>query len=89
MKWGDRNTKIFHGTTVQRRERNKIQRLKDRHGEWQEGQEKMFEVVMDYFGDIYTSLGTQYLGECIATVPMCVKDKENAKLCKQITDEEI
>ncbi|CAK9147551.1 unnamed protein product [Ilex paraguariensis] len=34
LKYGDRNTKFFHTTTSQRRQRNKIIMLKDREGGW-------------------------------------------------------
>ena len=45
IKWGDRNTKFFHASTIQRRDRNRIQRLKNSNGEWVEGQEEVTKVI--------------------------------------------
>ncbi|KAJ1395232.1 hypothetical protein SESBI_33603 [Sesbania bispinosa] len=38
LRWGDRNTKFFHATTIQRRGRNRLVRLKDAGGNWVQGQ---------------------------------------------------
>ncbi|KAJ1436344.1 Zinc finger, CCHC-type [Sesbania bispinosa] len=40
LKWlnyGDKNSKFFHASTIQRRDRNKLYRLKDSEGNWIEG----------------------------------------------------
>ncbi|RYR68791.1 hypothetical protein Ahy_A03g015257 [Arachis hypogaea] len=34
LKWGDRNTAFFHASTIQRRDRNRIDRLRDAKGRW-------------------------------------------------------
>ncbi|XP_025679206.2 uncharacterized protein [Arachis hypogaea] len=34
LKWGDKNSSFFHATTIQRRKRNKVERLKDKEGQW-------------------------------------------------------
>ncbi|CAL8076880.1 unnamed protein product [Prunus armeniaca] len=58
---GDRNTKFFHLTTVVRKRRNKIERLKDSNGDWVEDDEgikrlglykcvDLFEVRESLFG---------------------------------------
>lgn len=55
QQWGDRNSKFFHATTIQRRERNRLQRIKDGEGQWVEGQQEVEVVVLRFFQDIYSS----------------------------------
>lgn len=55
LKWlsyGDKNSKFFHATTVQRRDRNKLQRIQDKDGNWVEGQGSIVKAVEEYFKDI-------------------------------------
>ncbi|KAJ1387737.1 Endonuclease/exonuclease/phosphatase superfamily [Sesbania bispinosa] len=42
VQWGDKNTKFFHSTTIQRRNKNRILRIKDNTGVWIEGTKKFF-----------------------------------------------
>lgn len=53
LKWGDRNTKYFHASAVQRREINSIRRIKDKHGNWVEQFEEIKQVFKDYFEDLF------------------------------------
>ncbi|KAI5325859.1 hypothetical protein L3X38_034933 [Prunus dulcis] len=49
IKWlqaGDRNTKFFHLSTIIRRRRNKIERLKNEHGEWVEEASAIKDLVV-------------------------------------------
>lgn len=58
VKWlkdGDRNSQFFHATTIQRRGRNQIERLKNFNDEWIEGQQGIFQLITQHFQDIYTS----------------------------------
>ncbi|CAL9006204.1 unnamed protein product, partial [Prunus brigantina] len=50
---GDRNTKFFHLTTVVRRRRNKIERLKDSNGDWVEDAEGIKRLVVEYFQGLF------------------------------------
>ena len=55
LKWGDKNSKFFQGTTIQRSDENKTQRLKNLSGDWVEGQEEVTEAVMEHFQQLYNS----------------------------------
>ena len=74
---------------MQRRERNRIQRLKDSFGEWKEGQKEVTKVVLNYFQNIYATAGSRDMWDCLVVIPKCVSDEENHQLCKQVSDEEI
>lgn len=41
LKWGDKNTHFFHASTLHRRVRNRIHRLKLDSGEWIEGERNL------------------------------------------------
>lgn len=53
MQDADRNTKFFHLTTVVRRRRNKIKRLKDSNGDWVEDAEGMKRLAVKYFQGLF------------------------------------
>lgn len=58
LKWlneGDRNSKFFHATTIQRRSRNRITRLRDAEGNWRSNQEELEGMAFDYFNDLFKS----------------------------------
>lgn len=86
---GDRNTKFFHDTTLQRRERNRIQRIKDDQGSWIEGKEEVFKAVLEHFQKIYKAGQIQDLEECMQHVPKIVIEEMNAKLMAQVEDKQI
>ncbi|KAM2052768.1 hypothetical protein ACFX1T_002484 [Malus domestica] len=54
LKDDDRNTKIFHMSTLIRRRKNRLERLKDGSGVWMERQEDLKAVVVDFFKDLFT-----------------------------------
>ena len=55
IKWGDRNTNFFHATASQRRRRNRIGGLQNANGEWQENQEDVESIILEYFKGIFKS----------------------------------
>lgn len=53
LKSGDRNTKLFHLTTIGQRRRNKIHEIKNIRGEWVHGKEGMDLVFKYYFTHLF------------------------------------
>ncbi|KAL4632856.1 hypothetical protein ACB092_04G081400 [Castanea dentata] len=49
IKWGDRNTKFFHATASQRRQRNRIGSIQNASEEWQENQEVVEGIILRVF----------------------------------------
>ena len=89
LKWGDKNSKFFHATTVQRRERNKIQRLKLNDEVWKEGQEDVTQAILDHFNEVYMSNGVQGLEECTRSIPKLMTEEMNGELLKPVSVVEI
>ena len=55
LKWGNRNTKIFHTTASQRHRKNWIAGLQNSEGVWVEDKEGIESTILDCFQDIYKS----------------------------------
>ncbi|CAL9009767.1 unnamed protein product, partial [Prunus brigantina] len=58
VKWlqeGDRNTKFFHLSTIVRRRRNKIEKLKNDAGIWVEEAIELKKLAVDYFTGLFCS----------------------------------
>ncbi|KAJ1417307.1 Zinc knuckle CX2CX4HX4C [Sesbania bispinosa] len=92
VKWlqhGDRNSKLFHASTVQRRDRNRLFRLKNDLGEWMEGQEAMEELILAHFQQIYKSDGAINFKECEEVIQKKVTDDLNTKLLRPVSEEEV
>lgn len=89
LKWGDRNSSFFHATTIQRRDRNRLHRIKDKNGDWVEGQEDIFRAILDHFSEVYAAEECVGIAECLQTVQPKVSQEMNKSLMAQVTDVEI
>ena len=52
---GDKNTKFFHGVSTQRKRRNFIKGLKDENGTWQENEEVVSGMLIEFYANLFTS----------------------------------
>lgn len=92
LKWlegGDKNTKFFHATTVQRRAKNRIQRIRNDRGDWVEGKEAIFSTILEHFDDVYKSDGPQSGENICSFIPKLVTSQMNDKLLAPITLAEV
>jgi hypothetical protein len=89
LKEGDRNTKFFHQRAVWRARKNKIKKLKDDDGVWQEVPTDMERMATSYFQQLFTkdpSLNSEIL---INLTKEKITTEMNEALCKEFSDEEI
>ena len=56
---GDNNTRFFHKFASIRREHNKIKRLKNEVGEWQDTEDKIQDTIISYFETMFTATTTE------------------------------
>ncbi|KAJ1414056.1 Endonuclease/exonuclease/phosphatase superfamily [Sesbania bispinosa] len=68
LQYGEKNSKFFHASTIQRRDRNKLFRLKDSEGNWVEGQQEVEDLVLDHYREVYKSDGSEAVLEFL---PAC------------------
>ena len=52
---GDRNTAFFHAKALARHRKNLMEGLLDNDGVWQIEEDKMKEIAIGYFGDLFST----------------------------------
>nr|KYP56524.1 Putative ribonuclease H protein At1g65750 family [Cajanus cajan] len=54
IKYGDKNTKLFHGTTIARRRRNHVTMLQNEDGVWVTDKGELEHMVTRYYKELFT-----------------------------------
>lgn len=89
LRWGDKNSKFFHATTIQRRQRNRIGMLRKADNEWVRDIVALKELTSAYFTQLYTSAGHREFGPVLDQCSSVVTDTMNAQLLASVTVEEV
>ncbi|KAK4263572.1 hypothetical protein QN277_028965 [Acacia crassicarpa] len=89
LKCGDRNTKFFHSSVVQRRLRNKVLRLKNERGIWLEERREINEAFNTFYQKLFSSVGSRQMEQAVSYVSKMVTEEENASLMRPVTNQEI
>ncbi|KAF7146318.1 hypothetical protein RHSIM_Rhsim04G0150700 [Rhododendron simsii] len=92
IKWlrmGDKNSRFFHLSTIQRRQRNQVMRLKDSSGVWRTDQKEIAEIIKGHFQELYKSPPSRDFGDLISLVEPVILEDWNAKLTREVTKEEV
>jgi len=87
--WGYRNSKFFHASMVQRRDRNTILRIKEHEGVCQEGPNAILNSIVRSFATTFTASITEHQETVLASVPNLVTDEENRELMREVTLEDV
>ncbi|KAI9083192.1 hypothetical protein K1719_034925 [Acacia pycnantha] len=77
---GDQNSKFFHRCVIQRRQRNKVLRLKDENGIWLEEREEINKAFSDFYQNLFRSGGSRCIDQAISYVREVVTAEENERL---------
>lgn len=90
MREGDANTQFFfHSTTLQRRRRNKIVKLKDDNEIWVERPDQVRHLVEHHFVSVFSSEGTRNWGSLLDCIIPAVSNEINMALVALISDDEL
>jgi hypothetical protein len=93
VKWlekGDRNTGFFHAMCSEKRRRNRVGRLKNEAGGWEESEERKKVVISNYFGNLFRSSNIQgATQQLINVVEPSVTEEMNEQLCRPFSAEEV
>ncbi|CAN6679292.1 unnamed protein product [Malus baccata var. baccata] len=92
VKWlreGDLNTQFFHQSTLQRRRRNMILKLKADDGQWVEHPSRVRQIVEDHFHNLFKTGGPRHWGALLDCVPPGITEDMNRDLIVPVSDEEI
>lgn len=89
LREGDRNTKFFHAKTKQRRARNRLTKLKNPRGGWEESEKDIERVAAAYFQVLFTTSSPGNFDEALRFVTEKVTTQCNENLTRMSSDEEI
>ncbi|KAG5535869.1 hypothetical protein RHGRI_023591 [Rhododendron griersonianum] len=73
IKWlqmGDKNSHFFHLSTIQRRQRNQIMRLKDKGGSWKSEPKDIAGIIKLHFQDLYEGPPVRDFGDVISLIDL-------------------
>lgn len=65
---GDRNTSFFHAKASAQQKKNFIEGILDKHEIWHEDDEKVEEVVVSYYNELFTTSQPTEFSELIQAV---------------------
>ena len=83
---GDRNTNFFHAKASSRQKKNLIERLLDSDGVWQEEDEKIEKVVVEYYNNLFTSSSPTDFLEILQAIQSKVTPLMNQMLLKPLRE---
>ncbi|KAB2614065.1 hypothetical protein D8674_036381 [Pyrus ussuriensis x Pyrus communis] len=92
VKWlreGDANTQFFHSSTLQRRRRNKIVKLRAENGSWVESPSQVRQLVDNHFTSVFSSAGDRNWGSMLDCINPSVSPEMNEAITAPVTEEEI
>jgi hypothetical protein len=89
LKEGDKNTRYFHRKAVWRARKNKIKKLKDGDGHWQEDQKVLMRMASDYFHNLFQADPEVESEALLNLTETRVSQEMNEQLCKEFTEKEI
>lgn len=92
IKWlqmGDRNSRFFHLSTIQRRQRNQILKLKDKEGNWKSEPKEVAGIIKLHFQELYEGPGDREYEDLISLIDPIISPECNASLVRNVTKEEV
>jgi hypothetical protein len=89
LREGDRNTKFFHNKAVWRARKNKIKKLKDDNGIWQENSKVMGQMATNYFKDLFAAEENLVTDPVLELFEEKITPDMNDQLCMDFSDKEI
>ncbi|XP_075092414.1 uncharacterized protein LOC142172648 [Nicotiana tabacum] len=85
----DRNTKFFHAQVRGRRKRLQLNRIQNSGGTWIGEEQEITEEAIKFYEEQFTEATTPSSFDIVENVPNLINTKQNAKLIKQPTKEEV
>lgn len=86
---GDKNTKFFHQITMQRRQNNKVLKIKGDDESWLEDEDEIMRAFVKFYEDLFSSTRNCEWEEVLSYMPRLVSAEDNLLLIKEVTDEKI
>lgn len=86
---GDQNTSFFHASTLHRRRRNKILKLKVGEDLWVEKEEDIANEFVKFYRDLFTANVVEDIDGILDFVQPEISEEDNGRLMEMVSDEEI
>ncbi|GMI84759.1 hypothetical protein HRI_002145200 [Hibiscus trionum] len=86
---GDRNTSFFHSFASQRRNRNRIRKLRGANDEIIDSDEGIFAAVVEYFKSLYMTKGVDDPSTILDEIDACVSSEMNRSLLRTFSRDEV
>ena len=86
---GDKNTKFFHGVSTQRKRRSFIKGLRDENGTWQENEEVVSGMLIEFYANLFTSSTPGNLEQILEGIQPVVTEEMQINLAKPFVVEEV
>ncbi|KAH0773655.1 hypothetical protein KY290_010792 [Solanum tuberosum] len=78
---GDRNTRFFHNLVKGRRQKSKVNRIENSHGNWLEEEGAIANEVVEYFDKQFQQEGDATSFPLLSYISEAVSEEENTALC--------
>jgi hypothetical protein len=89
LQHGDKNTKFFHMKANQRRKKNKIDSISDSNGQLQYEEDKIEQIFVDQFQNLFSSRETFNIPEIVEVVKGRITADMHQHLSEEFTKEEV
>ena len=89
MRDNDRNTRYFHQKASMRRRKNRLIGLRDSKGYMQEDSHNMEQIVMDYFKNLFKSVGDRNMDDVFDAIETTLGEQDIEILSRDFTSEEV
>lgn len=88
LQMGDKNSHFFHLTTLQRRQRNQVERLKDVNGVWRSEPKDLSGIIKSHFQSLFTAPEDRSFEDIISLIDSVITPEINQALIKPVMGEE-
>jgi hypothetical protein len=89
LKHGDKNTSFFHQKANQRKRKNRIEHLMDDQGIQHYEHEKIEEILLKHFKNLFTSQDTSHISRTVDVVKNTITPEIYSHLGAEFTIEEV
>lgn len=89
LQMGDKNSRFFHLSTIRRRQRNQIVKLKDEFGIWRSEVKEIASIIKTHFQSLYSAPPSRNFHDVLSLIDPIVTPEINESLVKTISYDEI
>lgn len=95
IKEGDRNTKFFHASVIEKRQRLTITKMKDSHGQWLTSEASIKDHAVEFYQTLFSVESHDQeevdssIDQFLSYVPELVTLEDNQRLLRPLTMEEV